>query len=111
MFVTWVVRGHVIDNDVFVGRDRHPDADLEAGAVSVLVARGDHGDAGSDDVSIMCLQPLDFVLNRGAYSLRRLGSFKGQLQRDLHKGLSIFSNVATLITWQPNPPTQGIPAT
>jgi hypothetical protein len=58
--------------------------DLEAAAVAMLVAGCDHSYAAPDDAPIVLLQPIYFMFDRGAHSLRRLASFERQLQWDLH---------------------------
>ncbi len=58
--------------------------DLEPRTVTMLVARRDHSYAASDDVVIVFLQPVYFMIDYGARSLRRLGSFERHFQWDLH---------------------------
>ena len=79
MFVLVVVRRRVIDNDVFVRWNCQRDVDLEAGAVTVFMARCDHSDATSDDLTIVLFHPFDFAFDRSARSLRRIASFKSHL--------------------------------
>jgi hypothetical protein len=79
MFVPAVVRRRVIDNDVFVRWNCQRDVDLEAGAVTVFMARRDHSHATSDDVTIVLFQSFDFAFDRSARSLRRIASFKSHL--------------------------------
>jgi hypothetical protein len=88
MFVPAGIRRRVIDYDIFVRWNCYRDVDMEAAAVAVLMARCDHSHAASNDVMIVLFQPVYFTLNRNAHGLRRLGSFKSQLQRNLHNDLS-----------------------
>jgi hypothetical protein len=74
----------VIDDDRFVRGNCKPDANLEAGAVAVFMARCDHSDATPDDVTIMLFQPFYLAFNFISRSLNRLYTFEGYLQRDLH---------------------------
>jgi hypothetical protein len=93
MFVPCIVRWRMIDDNVLVRGNCNPDADLEAGAVLMLVARRDHSNAAPDDMVIVLFQPLCFTFDFGAHSLRRLASFEGHLQWGLHNGLSVFMAV------------------
>jgi hypothetical protein len=62
---------------------------MEAPAVTVFVAGCYHCYAASDDMAIVLFQPLYFTFDRGSRTLRRIGSFKSHLQRDLHDDLSV----------------------
>jgi hypothetical protein len=93
MCVSFVVRRVVIDYDAFVRWHCKRDMDIEAAAVTVFVARCDHSDAASNDVAIVLFQPLYFAFDGNAHSLRRIGSFKSHLQRDLHDDLSVAANL------------------
>jgi hypothetical protein len=84
-----VIGRRVIDNDGFVRRNCKRDVDMEDIAVTVFVARCNHNYAASNDMAIVFFQPLNFSLDRSARSLRRIGSFKSYLQRDLHDSLSV----------------------
>ena len=53
-----VIGSRMIDNDVFVRRDREPNVDLKSGAMAVLVARRDHFHAATGNTMIMGFQPL-----------------------------------------------------
>ena len=79
MFVPCVVRWCVIHYDIFVRRNCKPDTNLEAAAVTVLVAGCDHADAATDDAIVVLLQAGDFALDGGACGLRRLASFESYL--------------------------------
>lgn len=79
MFVAWVVGPLMIDHDIFVRRNRKPDTNLVAVAVTVLVAGCDHADAATDDVIVVLLQAGYFELDCVARGLRRLASFEGHL--------------------------------
>ena len=57
--------------------------DLEAAAVAMLTGC-DHSYAAPDDALVVILQPIYFMFDRGAHSLRRLASFESQLQWNLH---------------------------
>ena len=92
MFVPCVVGSGMIDDDIFVRRNCKPDVDLETGTMTVLMTRCYHSYTAPNDVAIVLLQSLYFASNRSAYSIRRIGSFKRQLQWDLHRGLSAFMN-------------------
>jgi len=59
MFMTWVICGRMIDNDVLVRRNRQPDVDLKPDAMAMLLAWSDNGDAASRNALIVCLQPCD----------------------------------------------------
>lgn len=78
----------MIDYDIFVRRNCKRDVNLEAVAVTVLVARCDHTDATADDAMIVRLQSLDFTFDCGAHGLRWLASFEIHLQWYLHNCLS-----------------------
>jgi hypothetical protein len=88
MFVPVVVRRRVIDYNIFVRRNCNRDVDVEAATVAVLMAGCDHGHAASNDLVIVLFKSLYFTLNSNAHCFRRIGSFKSQLQRDLHDALS-----------------------
>ena len=92
MRVSFVVRRVVTDYDAFVRWHCKRDMDIEAAAVTVFVAMCDDSDAASNDVAIVLFQPLYFAFDGNAHSLRRIGSFKSQLQRDLHDDLSVAAN-------------------
>jgi hypothetical protein len=64
-----------------------PDANLEAGAVAVFMARCDHSDAAPNNGTIMLFQQFYLTLNFISRSLDRLCTFEGQLQWDFHIGL------------------------
>jgi hypothetical protein len=87
--VPCILRGRVVDENVLVRRNCKPDMDLEPGTVTMLVTWRDHSYAASDDVMIVFLQPVYLMIDYGAHSLRRLGSFERHFQWDLHNGLSI----------------------
>ena len=94
MLVPCVVRRRVVDDNVFVRRNCKPDMDLEPGTVTMLVTRRDHSHTASDDAAIVFLQPVYLMIDYGARSLRRLGSFERHFQWDLHNGLSSFEAAA-----------------
>jgi hypothetical protein len=95
MFELIIVRRRVIDDDIFVRWNCNRDVDMEAATVTVLVARGDHSYAASNDVVTVLFEPVYFMFNRNTHSLRWIHSFKGQLQWDLHEDLS-----AVVISYQ-----------
>jgi hypothetical protein len=64
-------------------------AGQEHGRTIPLTDMRDHSYAVSDDVMIVFLQPVYLMIDYGAHSLRRLGSFERHFQWDLHNGLSI----------------------
>ena len=68
---------------------------LEATAVPVFVARRDHSYVASNDVAIVLLQPLHFMCDRSANRLRRIGTLKSDLQRNLHRDLSLAATPQT----------------
>ena len=59
MFMTWVISGRMINNDVLVRRNRQPNVDLKPDAMAMLLARRDNGDPASRNAFIVCLQPFD----------------------------------------------------
>ena len=89
MIVPFVVGRRAIDYDVFVRWNCKPDMDVEVAAVTVFVAGCYHCYAASNDMAIVLFQLLYFTFDRSARSLRRIGSFKGHLQRNLHDNLSV----------------------
>jgi hypothetical protein len=97
MFVPLVVRRRTIDYDGFVRWNGKRDVDMEARAVMVFVARRDYSYPTSNDVAIALFQSLYFTFDRSAHGLRRIGSFKSHLQRDLHDNLSVTVNLLTTI--------------
>ena len=66
MLVSAIVRGLVIDYDVFVRGKCRRDVNLETGAVAVFVTRRDHSYVASNDVAIVLFQPLHFMCDRSA---------------------------------------------
>jgi hypothetical protein len=61
MFMTWVISGRMINNDVLVRWNRQPNVDLKADAMAMLLAWSDNGDAASRNAFIVCLQPFDLL--------------------------------------------------
>ena len=92
MFVSIVVRRRVIDYDVFMQRNRKRNVDTESSTVTVFVAGCDYNYMASDDIAIVLFQPLHFAFDRSAHRRRRIASFKGNLQWDLHDNLSVFAS-------------------
>jgi hypothetical protein len=69
MFVSNIVQWRVVDYDAFERRNREPDVDLEADAMTMLVTRCDHSYAAPDDAMVVLLQPIYLMFDRGAGSL------------------------------------------
>jgi hypothetical protein len=61
MFMTWVIGGRMINNDVLVRRNRQPNVDLKPDAMAMLLAWSDNGDAASRDALVVCFQPFDLL--------------------------------------------------
>jgi hypothetical protein len=78
----------MIDDDSFMRRNRKRDTNLEAVAVTVLVAGCDYADAATDNAIVMFLQTGYFALDGSACGLRRLASLERHLQWCLHSCLS-----------------------
>jgi hypothetical protein len=83
-----IIKWCMADHDAFVRRNCQPDVDLEAGAVAMLVTRGDHLYAAACNALIVCFQPLYFTQYLGAGKFRRFGTFESDLWGYLHKNLS-----------------------
>ncbi len=75
----------VADDDVLVGRNRHPNVDTIDGTVAVLGTRRDDGNTTAGNAALVFLQPLHLVFNCCADGLRRFRIFETDLQRDLHE--------------------------
>ena len=60
MFLPCLIGSRMVDDDVFVRRNRQPDMDFKSGAMAMLAAWSDNGYAASRNPLIVCLQPLDF---------------------------------------------------
>jgi hypothetical protein len=88
MLVTGIVRRRMVHDDVFVRRDGEPDADLEAGAVPMFMARGDHRYATRRDAMIVGFEAFDFIQYLGAGGIRGFRTFEGDLRVNLHGCLS-----------------------
>ena len=84
MLVTGVIGRGVVHDHVLVRRHGQPDMDLEAGAVAMLVARGDDRDAAGGDAPIVGLEALDLGQDLGAGGVGRFRAFEGDLRVDLH---------------------------
>jgi len=70
MFVPWIMRRCMVDDDVSVWRNCEPDMNLEAGAVAMLVAWGDDLHAATRNALCMCFQPVYFAQYLGARGIR-----------------------------------------
>jgi hypothetical protein len=69
MFVSCIVRWRVVDHDAFVWRNREPDVNLKAGAMTMLVTRCDHSYATPYDAMVVLLQPSYLMFDHGARRL------------------------------------------
>ena len=67
MSVLLVVGRRVIDYDVFMRWNCKRDVDMETAAVTVFVARCEHGYATSNDMAIVLFKPFYFTLDRSAH--------------------------------------------
>jgi hypothetical protein len=56
MFMLRVMRRRLIDDDVFVRRNRQQDVDLKVGTMAMLVARPDHFNAATGNTMIVGFQ-------------------------------------------------------
>jgi hypothetical protein len=88
MLVSSTVRWRVVDHDAFVWRNREPDVNLKAGAMTMLVTRCGHSYATPDDTMVVLLQPSYLMFDHGARRLWRLASLESHLQWELHNNLS-----------------------
>ena len=89
MLMTRAVRRRIAHYDVLVRGYREPDVDLESGAVTMSVARGDHLYSTSRNALIVHFEALDFIQYLRAGCFRSFRTFKGDLRVDLHEYLSI----------------------
>jgi hypothetical protein len=106
-----IIKWCMADHDAFVRRNCQPDVDLEAGAVAMLVTRGDHLYAAARNALIVCFQPLYFTQYLGAGKFRRFGTFESDLWGYLHENLSSSVSVDARTTRRLYPeqtPSQGI---
>jgi len=61
--VTPIIGWLVADDDVLVGRNRHPNIDTIHRTMAMLCARRDDGDTTSGDVVLILLQPLHLAFD------------------------------------------------
>jgi hypothetical protein len=88
IFLSRVIRGRLIDDDVLVRRNCQPNEDLKSSAMAMLVAWSNNGYAASRNALIVCFQPLDLFQYQLVRRWRWLGTFEGNFWGDLHLGPS-----------------------
>jgi hypothetical protein len=84
VFVPRVVTMRMVDDDIFVRWKRKPDIDLESGAMAMLMAWRDNGDAASRDALIVGFQPFDLFRYQFKRNGRGRRAFEGNLWCYLH---------------------------
>jgi hypothetical protein len=89
LLVTFFVRRGVADDDVFLGRHRQKDVDLESCPMPMAVTWTDHGHPAGGDAFVVRFEPLEFTLDVRPNWIRWLASLKYDLKRVLHLGLSL----------------------
>jgi hypothetical protein len=109
VFMPSIIERCMADHDAFVRRNCQPDVDLEAGAVAMLVTRGDHLYAAACNALIVCFQPLNFTQYLGTGKFRRFGTFESDLwgYKTLSSSMSVGAG-KTRRLYLEQTPSQGI---
>jgi hypothetical protein len=88
VLVAFFIRRGVADDDVFLGRHRQQDVDLEACPVSTVVARPDDSHPTGGNAIVVRFESLKFTLDVLPNWIRWLASLEYDLKGVFHLGLS-----------------------